>query len=87
MLERAAQKLRLDQLVIQQGRTQITKGSRQFMLQTVSTRSSYRIVCYTAANKEELLDIIQHGAEKIVNSTEKSVVFLDIRSRIKNLIF
>lgn len=27
MLERAAQKLRLDQLVIQQGRTQITKGS------------------------------------------------------------
>ena len=27
MLERAAQKLRLDQLVIQQGRTQINKGS------------------------------------------------------------
>lgn len=27
MLERAAQKLRLDQLVIQQGRTQNTKGS------------------------------------------------------------
>ena len=28
MLERAAQKLRLDQLVIQQGRTQATKGMR-----------------------------------------------------------
>ena len=27
MLERAAQKLRLDQLVIQQGRTQSTKGT------------------------------------------------------------
>ena len=27
MLERAAQKLRLDQLVIQQGRTQATKGN------------------------------------------------------------
>ena len=27
MLERAAQKLRLDQLVIQQGRTQMSKGS------------------------------------------------------------
>ena len=26
MLERAAQKLRLDQLVIQQGRTQVSKG-------------------------------------------------------------
>ncbi|KAI0076817.1 SNF2 family DNA-dependent ATPase [Panus rudis PR-1116 ss-1] len=44
MLERAAQKLRLDQLVIQQGRTQMSK----------------------AANKEELLDMIQHGAETIV---------------------
>ena len=28
MLERAAQKLRLDQLVIQQGRTQINKGGQ-----------------------------------------------------------
>ena len=27
MLERAAQKLRLDQLVIQQGRTQVSKGA------------------------------------------------------------
>lgn len=47
MLERAAQKLRLDQLVIQQGRTQQTK----------------------AANKDELLEMITHGAEKIINST------------------
>ena len=31
MLERAAQKLRLDQLVIQQGRTQINKGE-QYLL-------------------------------------------------------
>lgn len=46
MLERAAQKLRLDQLVIQQGRTQANK----------------------AANKEELLDMITHGAEQIVNA-------------------
>lgn len=30
MLERAAQKLRLDQLVIQQGRQQITKGKYVF---------------------------------------------------------
>ncbi len=29
MLERAAQKLRLDQLVIQQGRTQTSKGTSQ----------------------------------------------------------
>ncbi|KAF8421722.1 hypothetical protein L210DRAFT_2207865 [Boletus edulis BED1] len=40
MLERAAQKLRLDQLVIQQGRQQQCK----------------------AANKDELLDMITHGA-------------------------
>ncbi|KAF7428182.1 hypothetical protein PC9H_007403 [Pleurotus ostreatus] len=47
MLERAAQKLRLDQLVIQQGRQQQTK----------------------AANKDELLEMITHGADKIINST------------------
>ncbi|KAJ7760399.1 P-loop containing nucleoside triphosphate hydrolase protein [Mycena metata] len=49
MLERAAQKLRLDQLVIQQGRTQQSKAS----------------------NKEDLLDMITHGADKIINSTEE----------------
>jgi SWI/SNF-related matrix-associated actin-dependent regulator of chromatin subfamily A member 5 len=45
VLERAAQKLRLDQLVIQQGRAQIAAKA--------------------AANKEELLGMIQHGAEKV----------------------
>lgn len=45
VLERAAQKLRLDQLVIQQGRAQ----------QPVKN----------AAGKDELLTMIQHGAEKV----------------------
>lgn len=45
VLERAAQKLRLDQLVIQQGRAQIAAKA--------------------AANKDELLSMIQHGAGKI----------------------
>ena len=45
VLERAAQKLRLDQLVIQQGRAQ----------QQVKN----------AASKDELLNMIQHGAEKV----------------------
>ncbi|CAE7161844.1 unnamed protein product [Rhizoctonia solani] len=57
MLERAAQKLRLDQLVIHQGR------------QTAVNK---------AANKEELLDMIQHGAEKIVNSAENMMIDTDI---------
>jgi SWI/SNF-related matrix-associated actin-dependent regulator of chromatin subfamily A member 5 len=48
VLERAAQKLRLDQLVIQQGRAQIAAKA--------------------AANKDELLNMIQHGAEKVFNS-------------------
>ncbi|KAF2003630.1 hypothetical protein P154DRAFT_519858 [Amniculicola lignicola CBS 123094] len=48
VLERAAQKLRLDQLVIQQGRTQ----------QPVKN----------AASKDELLTMIQHGAEKVFES-------------------
>jgi SWI/SNF-related matrix-associated actin-dependent regulator of chromatin subfamily A member 5 len=48
VLERAAQKLRLDQLVIQQGRAQIAAKA--------------------AANKDELLNMIQHGAEKVFNT-------------------
>jgi SWI/SNF-related matrix-associated actin-dependent regulator of chromatin subfamily A member 5 len=44
VLERAAQKLRLDQLVIQQGRAQQTGK---------------------AASKDELLNMVQHGAEEI----------------------
>jgi SWI/SNF-related matrix-associated actin-dependent regulator of chromatin subfamily A member 5 len=45
VLERAAQKLRLDQLVIQQGRAQQQAKS--------------------AASKDELLGMIQHGAERV----------------------
>jgi SWI/SNF-related matrix-associated actin-dependent regulator of chromatin subfamily A member 5 len=48
VLERAAQKLRLDQLVIQQGRTQQPAKN--------------------AASKDELLTMIQHGAEKVFSS-------------------
>ncbi|KAH7920364.1 hypothetical protein BV22DRAFT_1039935 [Leucogyrophana mollusca] len=55
MLERAAQKLRLDQLVIQQGRTQTSK----------------------AASKDELLEMITAGAEKIINSTGDELLIND----------
>ncbi|KAI7880433.1 SWI/SNF-related matrix-associated actin-dependent regulator of chromatin subfamily A member 5-like protein [Lichtheimia hyalospora FSU 10163] len=51
VLERAAQKLRLDQLVIQQGRAQTAQK---------------------AASKDELLTMIQHGAEKIFNEGENA---------------
>ncbi|KAJ8085234.1 chromatin remodeling complex Adenosinetriphosphatase [Marasmius tenuissimus] len=61
MLERAAQKLRLDQLVIQQGRTQQSK----------------------AANKDELLDMITHGAEKIIQSSEELMINDDIDAIIQ----
>ena len=50
VLQRAAQKLRLDQLVIQQGRTQ--QQAKQ------------------AASKDELLGMIQHGAESIFESKD-----------------
>ncbi|KIY74395.1 hypothetical protein CYLTODRAFT_416234 [Cylindrobasidium torrendii FP15055 ss-10] len=55
MLERAAQKLRLDQLVIQQGRTQQSK----------------------AANKDELMDMITHGAEQIINNAANDEAILN----------
>ncbi|KAI9566285.1 SNF2 family N-terminal domain-containing protein [Boletus coccyginus] len=61
MLERAAQKLRLDQLVIQQGRQQQSK----------------------AANKDELLDMIAHGAEKIINSSDDTLINEDIEAIIQ----
>ncbi|KAI9671924.1 MAG: hypothetical protein M1817_002345 [Caeruleum heppii] len=48
VLERAAQKLRLDQLVIQQGRAQQAAKA--------------------AASKDELLNMIQHGAEKVFST-------------------
>ncbi|KAG2360929.1 SNF2 family N-terminal domain-containing protein [Suillus spraguei] len=56
MLERAAQKLRLDQLVIQQGRQQQAK----------------------AASKDELLEMITHGAEKLINSADAFLINDDI---------
>ncbi|KAI6975707.1 chromatin remodelling complex ATPase chain ISW1, partial [Hortaea werneckii] len=55
VLERAAQKLRLDQLVIQQGRTQ--QQAKQ------------------AASKDELLGMIQHGAENIFNDSKEGGAF------------
>lgn len=57
VLERAAQKLRLDQLVIQQGRAQQAAKA--------------------AASKDELLNMIQHGAEKVFKSTAGGVGMLD----------
>lgn len=53
VLERAAQKLRLDQLVIQQGRAQ--QQAKQ------------------AASKDELLGMIQHGAETIFREEDSNV--------------
>jgi len=62
VLERAAQKLRLDQLVIQQGRAEHKSK---------------------AANKDDLVDMIQHGAEKIINSKESMEVEDDIEEIIR----
>lgn len=52
VLERAAQKLRLDQLVIQQGRAQQPTKN--------------------ATSKDELLGMIQHGAEKVFEQNAES---------------
>ncbi|BGP15381.1 hypothetical protein JCM10213_001427 [Rhodosporidiobolus nylandii] len=62
VLERAAQKLRLDQLVIQQGRAQ----------QAIK-----------APGKDDLVDMIQHGADKIINSAVTMTVDDDIDDIIR----
>ena len=64
VLERAAQKLRLDQLVIQQGRAQ----------QPVKN----------AASKDELLNMIQHGAEQVFQSKGATGALDDIDEILKH---
>lgn len=63
ILERATQKLKLDQLVIQEGRAQ--QNSK------------------VGSNKDELLDMIQHGAEKIINSSANMMIDDDIEEIIR----
>lgn len=63
IIERATQKLKLDQLVIQEGRAQQAAKA--------------------AANKDDLLEMIQHGAGKIINSRESLSVNDDIDEIIR----
>ncbi|KAI9298835.1 P-loop containing nucleoside triphosphate hydrolase protein [Neoconidiobolus thromboides FSU 785] len=62
VIEKATQKLRLDQLVIQQGRMAQQKK---------------------APAKNELLGMIQHGAEEVFNSTDSTLVDVDIEDILK----
>lgn len=63
VLERAAQKLRLDQLVIQQGRSRFSEEKKD-------NNSSN--------NKEDLLNMIQHGAQEVLDGDENGGVSTDI---------
>ena len=63
ILERATQKLKLDQLVIQEGRAQ----------------SQTKV----GNNKDELLDMIQHGAERIINNSGSMLIDDDIDEIIR----
>ena len=72
MLERAAQKLRLDQLVIQQGRQQQSKGAYGVLCEW-SFLMSFFVLVFIAANKDELIEMITAGADKIINTNEEFV--------------
>ncbi|KAJ3110765.1 hypothetical protein HDU96_006286 [Phlyctochytrium bullatum] len=65
VIDRATQKLRLDQLVIQQGRA------------SGSTKAS------AANSKEELLSMIQHGAETIFQSNDSTISADDIEEVLR----
>lgn len=67
VLERAAQKLRLDQLVIQQGRG-----------------SSQQDKAKQAASKEELVNMIRHGAQTVFDQTKGTFVNESIDDIIRN---
>ncbi|KAI9000230.1 member of the imitation-switch class of ATP-dependent chromatin remodeling complex [Gaertneriomyces semiglobifer] len=62
VIDRATQKLRLDQLVIQQGRTAQSNK---------------------AASKDELVSMIQHGAQDIFKSTDSTITGDDIEDILK----
>ncbi|KAJ3067223.1 hypothetical protein HDU98_009590 [Podochytrium sp. JEL0797] len=64
VIDRATQKLRLDQLVIQQGRAAQAKVS-------------------TAASKDDLLSMIQHGAQSIFQSSDSTISTDDIEEILK----
>ena len=83
VLERAAQKLRLDQLVIQQGRaTQQQKGQFCTACNELAPQP-LNLLSNAAASKDDLVDMIQHGAEKILNTTESMTVDDDIDNIIE----
>src|SRR6266481_2736879 len=72
MLERAAQKLRLDQLVIQQGRQQQSKGAYDGLCEWIFLML-FSVLVFIAANKDELMEMITAGADKIINTNEEFV--------------
>lgn len=69
MLDRAAQKLRLDQLADSSSRR--VRGSSYWTL-----KDSYSVLDLPAANKDELLEMVIAGAEKIINTNEFVPFFL-----------
>lgn len=70
ILERATQKLKLDQLVIQEGRAQ-QNAKGEFSVVGFSRLLNLMKRAIVAQNKDDLLDMIQHGAEKIINNKER----------------
>ncbi|KAJ3026064.1 UNVERIFIED_CONTAM: hypothetical protein HDU68_006238 [Siphonaria sp. JEL0065] len=64
VIDRATQKLRLDQLVIQQGRAAQNKVA-------------------TAASKDDLISMIQHGAQSIFQSSDSTISNDDIDDILK----
>jgi SWI/SNF-related matrix-associated actin-dependent regulator of chromatin subfamily A member 5 len=72
MLERAAQKLRLDQLVIQQGRQRQSKGAYGDFCDWILLMS-FSILAFIAANNDGLVEMINAGVDKIINTNEEFV--------------
>lgn len=70
ILERATQKLKLDQLVIQEGRAQ-QNAKGEFPVVGFPRLLKLMERATVAQNKDDLLDMIQHGAEKIINNKER----------------
>ena len=86
MIERAEMKLRLDQVVIQQGRlAEAQKGLSTGCLRvsffgrrlTHAAHASLLVrgcMCTAAASKEELLNMIQFGAQEILHTRDRGYV-------------
>ena len=74
VIDEAHQIKNVDSILSQIVRAFISRG--RLLITGTPLQNNLKELFLAAANKEELLEMITHGAEKIINSSEEYVIFL-----------